>query len=87
MDGWDDEDDWDKEDDWDMGGNIADEDFAADYSATSYYPDPYCGRVTALKTECFQESILELWANKGVFDETSEREIKSLTKEKIIDKL
>ena len=69
-----------------MGGEFA-EDFGADYSATDYYPDPYCERVTSLKTECYQESLLELWANKGVFDEASDEAIKTLTKEKIIDKL
>ena len=86
VDSWDDEEDWDKEDNWDMGGEFS-EDFGADYSATNYYPDPYCEKVTALKTECFHESLLELWANKGVFDETSDEAIRTLTKEKIIDKL
>ena len=52
-----------------------------------FYPEPYCERVTALQTECFQESLLELWANKGVFDETSDRTIASLTKKDIIEKL
>ena len=86
---WDsDDDDWDEEEDWDLGDDFNKGFGATDYSAVGgFYPDPYCSKVTSLKTECFQESLLELWANKGVFDETSDRTIASLTKKDIIEKL
>ena len=69
-DDWESEDEWEEEEDWDLGEDFNKDFGATDYSAVGgFYPEPYCERVTALQTECFQESLLELWANKGVFDE------------------
>ena len=78
---------WADEDDdmFDMGDDFVFE--KADYSATEFYPDPYCDKVSNIATECFEESLLELWANKGKFDEKSDMAIASLTKEAILDKL
>ena len=59
----------------------------ADFSVTSSYPEPYCSRIEDLSSACFQESILELWANKGAFDEIAEANIASLTKHSILEKL
>ena len=90
VDDWEDDSSWEDED---LGDFSFDDDFTEgfddvkDFSVTNFYPDPYCQRVQDLKTECFQESILELWANKGVFDETSDADIAGLTKQGIINKI
>ena len=85
---WEEDTDWGAET-WDLGENFNEEDFdnVADFSVTSSYPQPYCSRIGDLKSACFQESILELWANKGVFDEIAEANIASLTKHSILEKL
>jgi len=92
-DSWGDESSWEDEDfgdDFsdDFGGDFKEGfDDVKDFSVTTMYPDPYCKRVEDLKTECFEESLLELWANKGAFDETSDAEIAGLTKAGILYKL
>jgi len=83
---WADEDDYD-EDMWDMGEDFNDGFGKADYSVGEFYPDQYCERVSNLTTECFEESILELFAHKGAFDETADRTIASLTKKAIISRI
>ena len=88
------EDNWDNDDEesWDMG-DLHSEDFAEgfddvkDFSVTTFYPDPYCKRVSQMKNACFHESLLELWANKGVFDQESDAAIAGLTKEGILNKI
>ena len=75
------------EDMWDMGDDFNEGFEKADYSVSDFYPDRYCKEVSNLTTECFEESILELWANKGAFDETSDRTIASLTKEDILNRV
>ena len=86
------QDNWDNNE-WDEESFNFGDDFeegfgeASDFSVTNFYPDPYCSRVGDLKTQCFQESILELWANKGVFDEKSDEAIAGLTKDDIVDKI
>ena len=86
------EDNWDNND-WDEENfNFGDDfeegfDEVSDFSVTNFYPDPYCSRVEDLKTACFEESILELWANKGTFDWRSDAEIANLSKESIIAKI
>jgi len=51
------------------------------------YPNPYCGKVEGLPTQCYQESILDLWAVDGEFGPASDKIIASLTKQKILDKI
>eukprot|EP00092_Neocalanus_flemingeri_P008175 GFUD01008815.1.p1 GENE.GFUD01008815.1~~GFUD01008815.1.p1 ORF type:complete len:989 (+),score=163.46 GFUD01008815.1:223-3189(+) len=79
-------DDYD-EDMWDMGDLNEEFEEKADYSVGQFYPDPYCDKVSQLTTECFQESLLELWAYKGAFDQTADQTIASLTKEGILNKI
>ena len=86
------QDEWEEEDldleDWDMGDDFQEGfDDVADFSVTSSYPQPYCKRIEDLKTQCFQESLLELWANKGVFDAVSDATIAGLTKHSILEKI
>lgn len=50
-----------------------------------FYPEQYCPIVEAMRTICFEASLLELFAVKGRFDETSERMISELTDEKLLD--
>ena len=59
----------------------------ADYSVGEFYPQRYCEKVSKVKTECFDESLLELFANKGAFDEKSDETIASLTKDDIVRKI
>lgn len=51
------------------------------------YPEPYCGKVSDLPTQCYQESLLELWAVDGHFGEASDSSIAALTKEQILHKV
>jgi len=51
------------------------------------YPEPYCGKVSDLQTQCYQESLLELWAVDGHFGEASDSSIAALTKEQILHKV
>ena len=82
---WADEDE--DEDMWDMGDDFNEGFEKADYSVGQFYPDPYCEKVSQLTTECFQESLLELWAYKGAFDDTAEETIASLTKQDILTRI
>ena len=59
----------------------------ADYSVGQFCPKLYCEKVSSLTTECFEGSILELWAYKGAFDETADRNIASLTEESILARI
>jgi len=81
---WADDDD---EDMWDMGDDFNEGFGKADYSATNFYPKDYCPKVNNLTTECFEESILELWANKGAFDKTADNTIAGLTKKTILERI
>jgi len=76
-------------DDDDFMGEDFNEGFRKDdYSADDrYYPDKYCPRVSNLTTECFEESLLELWANEGAFDETADKTIAELTKKDILERI
>ena len=38
-----------------------------------------------MPTVCYEESLLELWANEGDFDEASKSQIFNLTSEEIIE--
>jgi len=57
-----------------------------DYSIDQY-PEPYCDIVEALPTACFHETILELWASEGEFNERSDSMIAELTSSQIVDKV
>ena len=76
-------------DDDDFMGEDFNEGFRKDdYSADDkYYPDKYCPKVSNLTTECFEESLLELWANEGAFDETADKTIAELTKKDILERI
>ena len=74
--------DWDDEEDDSFIDNSSPVD-----PSVGLYPLLYCPLVESFPTTCFQTSILELWAVDGKYDETSEREIKELTRDKIIDKI
>jgi len=76
-------------DDDDFMGEDFNEGFRKDdYSADDkYYPDKYCPRVSNLTTECFEESLLELWANEGAFDDTADKTIAELTKKDILERI
>ena len=60
---------------------------AGEYFNTALYPEPYCGMIQSMEEACLEMSILELWANEGKFDETSEQEIASLTLDQVLDKI
>jgi len=52
----------------------------ADDVSRTFYPEPYCEFTKNAPTVCFEESILELWASDGVFedemfDQLSEKDI------------
>ncbi len=53
----------------------------AEYFSAEAYPDPYCTALESLDTACIETSILELWANDGVYDEKTERKMETLTLE------
>ena len=52
-----------------------------------FYPEPYCSLVDHTPTVCYEESLLELWANQGDFDQESENTIDNLTKEDILESI
>ena len=74
--------DWDDEDEESFIDNSSPVD-----PSVGLYPLLYCPYVESMPTACFETSILELWANNGEYDETSEKEIMELTRAKIIDKI
>lgn len=55
-----------EEDNWDFSDFDDEEEFVekTDMSVENY-PQPYCGKVSDLPTQCYQESLLELWAVEG----------------------
>ena len=55
-----------QEDDWDFSDFDDEKEFVekTDMSVEKY-PQPYCGKVSDLPTQCYQESLLELWAVEG----------------------
>ena len=40
-----------------------------------------------MPSACFEDSVFELWAKDGEFDESVDREIENLTRDKILDKI
>jgi len=71
-----------------LAKRIEDEGFTpelADEVSLKFYPEPYCSLVDHTPTVCYEESLLELWANEGDFDEESENSIFNLTEEDIIE--
>ena len=40
-----------------------------------------------LPSACYEDSVFELWAKDGEFDESVDREIETLTRDKILDKI
>jgi hypothetical protein len=58
-----------------------------EYFSLEFYPEPYCDIVNQMPKVCLELSLLELWANDGKYDERTDREIASLTKQSILDKI
>ena len=46
-----------------------------------------CTYFPGLPSACFEDSVFELWAKDGEFDESVDREIENLTRDKILDKI
>ena len=81
---WDDE---FEEPDFDLDsleGNYQD---IGEYYNIQSYPQPYCQVVDSLDLACMEMSILELWANDGDYDESTEQTIAQLTTEEVLDKI
>ena len=81
---WDDE---FEEPDFDLDsleGNYQD---IGEYYNIQSYPQPYCQVVDSLDLACMEMSILELWANDGEYDESTEQTIAQLTTEEVLDKI
>ena len=55
-----------QEDDWDFSDFDQEEFVEKTDMSVENYPQPYCGKVSDLPTQCYQESLLELWAVEGV---------------------
>ena len=55
----------------------------ADDVSLNFYSEPYCSLVDHAPTVCYEESLLELRANDGDFDEESENSIFNLTTDSI----
>lgn len=60
--------------------------FAEQFSVDQY-PDPYCDIVTGMETACFEQTILELWANDGNYDSKTDETIENLTQDEVLDKI
>ena len=43
----------------------------AEYFSISAYPEPYCSFTSKVETACMENSILELWAHDGKYDNVS----------------
>lgn len=50
-----------------------------------YYPELYCGCIEATETACFEQNIVELWADQGSYSEVADKKIADLTQQEIID--
>jgi len=76
----------------DMFGDEFGAEFEEEFSAPAdfsldRYPHPYCEMVESLDTICFHETLLELWADDGEFNEKSDAKIAALTKSEILKKI
>ena len=60
--------------------------FAEQFSVDQY-PEPYCEIVTGMETACFEQTILELWANDGQYDDRTDDTIENLTQEDVLEKI
>ena len=61
-----------QEDDWDFSVFDDDKEFVEKTDpSVERYPQPYCGKVSDLPTQCYQESLLELWAVEGEVKNTN----------------
>ena len=67
-----------------MDGDFED---IGEYFNVKYYPQPYCKVVNKMDFACLEMSILELWANDGKYDESTDEAIASLTNQDVLDKL
>ena len=77
--------DWDEDED-DFFESQVDTDLGTS-SSVLLYPQPYCSFVNLMSTTCFETSILELWAENGAYDESSENVIMQLTQDDILQKI
>ena len=53
------------DDEWDFSDFEQEEFVEKTDMSVDNYPEPYCGKVADLPTQCYQESLLELWAVEG----------------------
>ena len=53
------------DDEWDFSDFEQEEFVEKTDMSVDNYPQPYCGKVADLPTQCYQESLLELWAVEG----------------------
>ena len=50
-----------------------------------FYPDPYCPIVEAMPTACFEQSLLELFAENGVYEGVLEAKMEALTEQDVLN--
>ena len=50
-----------------------------------FYPEPYCALVSHAPTVCYEESVLELWADQGELRPSTEAALRSLTAQAVLD--
>ena len=83
-DGW--EEEWGAglEEEWDEGWEDDAPGTGWDPSV-SLYPEPYCTLASSMDTACLELSILELWGEEGEYGGTTDEEIATLTKDKILN--
>ena len=62
-----------QDDEWDFSDFDQDEFVEKTDMSVDNYPEPYCGKVSDLPTQCYQESLLELWAVEGATIKTDRR--------------
>ena len=76
-------------DDYDDSFDLSEgsEDDSVEYYSVALYPETYCSLVNDLQYACMELSILELWANDGIYDSKTDQEIASLTEEDVLNKV
>ncbi len=50
-----------------------------------FYPEPYCSLVSHAPTVCYEESLLELWADQGEIGPTTEAALRSLDAQAVLN--
>ncbi len=55
----------------------------AEYLSVESYPEPYCEMAESMETACFENSILELWAEDGGYGQATDAAMEALTREDV----